>query len=311
MTASPTPTSPGAHGVLVVDKPRGPTSHDVVAWARRALGTRAVGHAGTLDPMATGVLVLGVGEGTKLTSYLMSEDKGYETTITLGAETDSLDAEGRVVEEAEVPALELTAVERACVAFVGTYLQRAPAVSAIKRDGVALHERVRRGEVVDAPEREVRCDAIEVLAVRPGEIDLRIHCGKGFYVRSLGRDLSLSLGTRGHLSALRRIRSGAFAVSDALDGEVLVKARTDEGAREVVRGALLPLERAIASMEPVVVGAAGARDLRHGKAFRAPEPRVREPLAALDDHGELVAIVRWVDGALRVVRGIVPRAERR
>src|SRR5690349_8790527 len=114
-------------GVLVVDKPRGPTSHDVVALARKALGTRAIGHAGTLDPMATGVLVLGVGEGTKLSPFLMGQDKEYETTIALGAETASLDAEGAIVETAPVPAIDRAAVERAVARFVGTYLQRAPA----------------------------------------------------------------------------------------------------------------------------------------------------------------------------------------
>ncbi|AKF06244.1 tRNA pseudouridine synthase B [Sandaracinus amylolyticus] len=295
--------------MLVVDKPRGPTSHDVVAWARRALGTRAVGHAGTLDPMATGVLVLGVGEGTKLTPYLMSEDKAYETTIVLGAETDTLDAEGRATSEHDVPALDRATVEAACARFVGTYLQRAPAVSAIKKDGVALHERVRRGEDVEAPEREVRCDAIEVLDVRAREIDLRVRCGKGFYVRSLGRDLARELGTRGHLGALRRTRSGAFGAEDALSGEVLQRARRgDEDARAQVRASLRSLEAALSTIARLDVGASGARELRHGRALRIEEPVVREPIAALDESGELVAIVRWSEGALRVVRGFAPRA---
>ncbi|UJR81133.1 tRNA pseudouridine(55) synthase TruB [Sandaracinus amylolyticus] len=298
------------HGVLVVDKPRGPTSHDVVAWARRALGTRAVGHAGTLDPMATGVLVLGIGEGTKLTPYLMSEDKGYETTIVLGAETDTLDAEGRVTSEHDVPALDRARVEAACARFVGTYLQRAPAVSAIKKDGVALHERVRRGEDVEAPEREVRCDAIDVLDVRAREIDLRVRCGKGFYVRSLGRDLARALGTGGHLGVLRRTRSGAFSVDDALSGELLQRARGgDEDARAQVRASLRSLEGALSTITRLDVGVSGARELRHGRAFRIEEPAVREPIAALDEAGELVAIVRWNEGALRVVRGFAPRTK--
>lgn len=300
----------GASGVLVVDKPRGPTSHDVVAWARRALGTRAVGHAGTLDPMATGVLVLGVGEGTKLTTFLHADDKAYEATIELGAETDTLDAEGRVVEEVAVPALDRGAVEAAAARFVGTYLQRAPVVSAIKQGGVALHARARRGEVVEAPEREVRCDAIDVRDVRARAIDLVVRCGKGFYVRSLARDLARALGTRGHLGALRRIESGAFRVEGALDGEVLRRAREgDEGARARARGALRPLEGALDGMEAARVGAEGARALRQGKRWPWAEPARRAPIAALGARGELVAVVRWEAGALRVVRGFREEAE--
>ncbi|MDQ3035811.1 MAG: tRNA pseudouridine(55) synthase TruB, partial [Myxococcota bacterium] len=254
-------------GVLVVDKPRGPTSHDVVSWARRALGTRAVGHAGTLDPMATGVLVLGIGEGTKLTSFVMGEDKEYETTIALGAETDTLDAEGEVIATSDVPALDRAVVERAAAMFVGTISQRAPVVSAIKRDGVALHERVRRGEDVVAPVREVRCDAIDVLDVREREIDLRVRCGKGFYVRSLGRDLASALGTHGHLSALRRTRIGELGVDEAVAGEVLLRARgDDESAREIVRAGVRPLVRSLGSMATVRVDEAGARELWHGRA---------------------------------------------
>lgn len=289
-------------GVLVVDKPHGPTSHDVVAWARRALGTRAVGHAGTLDPMATGVLVLGVGEGTKLTPYLMGEDKEYEATIALGAETDTLDAHGEIVERAEVD-VDRARVEALLPRFLGTYLQRAPAVSAIKKDGVALHERVRRGEDVVAPEREVTCHGLDVLAVREREIDLQVRCAKGFYVRSLGRDLARALGTRGHLSRLRRTRSGAFSADLALDGELLRRARDDEGARELARRALIPLADAVAGMTRVAVDDAGARDVRHGRPLRVERPEQLEPIAVLDGAGALLAIARWQDGALRVVRG--------
>lgn len=288
-------------GVLVVDKPRGPTSHDVVAWARRALETRAVGHAGTLDPMASGVLVLGVGEGTKLTSYLMADDKEYETTIALGAETDTLDADGTIVERAPVPALDRAAVEAACARFVGTYLQRAPAISAIKKDGVALHARVRRGEEVIGPEREVRCDAIEGISIGDGSVSLRVRCGKGFYVRSLGRDLARALGTRGHLVALRRIASGAFA--GGIDAEIVRRARDEEGARASVRAAIVPLADAIGAMARIVVDEASARDVRHGKRVKAPPPEREGPVAVLDRAGALLAIARWDEGALRVLRG--------
>lgn len=297
--------SPGVatNGVLVIDKPSGPTSHDVVAWARRALGTRTVGHAGTLDPMATGVLVLGIGEGTKLTSYLMGEDKEYETTLALGSETDTLDADGSVIAQALVPALERAKIELALRDFVGVYGQVAPAVSAIKQEGVPLHERVRRGEVVSAPLREVRCERIDVLAIREREIDLRVRCGKGFYVRSLGRDLALALGTRGHLRSLRRTRSGLFDGKDALAGEVLRRAREDEAARAEVRAAVRPLVPSIESMSKIEVDSAGVRELRCGRPLRWDEPAEHEPIFAIGPGPELVAIVRWSEGSLRVIRG--------
>lgn len=296
-------SSTSTNGVLVVDKPAGVTSHDIVGWARRALGTRAVGHAGTLDPMATGVLVLGIGEGTKLTSYLMGQDKQYDTTLALGVETDTLDADGVIVAEAPVQTLDVATVERAIRAFVGTYGQVAPRVSAIKQGGVPLHARVRRGEEVSAPEREVRCEGIDVLGIREGEIDLRVRCGKGFYVRSLGRDLARALGTCGHLRSLRRTRSGIFDVREALSGETLRRARQDESERAEVCAAVHPLVTSIESLSTIEIDSAGVRELRCGRPIRWDEPARHEPIFALGPGPELVAIVRWREGALRVIRG--------
>jgi tRNA pseudouridine55 synthase len=291
-------------GVLVVDKVRGPTSHDVVAWARKALGTPAIGHAGTLDPMATGVLVLGVGEGTKLTSYLMGQGKTYEATLALGIETDTLDAEGKETERADVPALGLADVDVAARAFVGTYLQRAPVVSAIKRGGMRLHERARRGEDVEAPEREVTCEAIDVVAVREREIDLRLRCASGFYVRALARDLARRLGTRGHLSALRRTRSGTFGVETALPGETLRDAaRGDEAAKRTCAGALVDLARACDGLARLDVDEEGERAARHGRAIEHRGAPPSGPIA-LVARGALIAIGRLdPDGHIRVVRG--------
>ena len=173
-------------GLLVVDKPIGPTSHDVVQWARRVLGTSQVGHTGTLDPMASGVLVLGVGQGTKLMPHLGAEDKRYEATLRLGRGTRTLDAEGEVLERVRVPeGLTPERVREVAAAFVGTLSQQAPDVSAIKVGGRALHERVRAGETVDAPFRDVVCHALEVHALQPvlndpeGALDvtLALHTG--------------------------------------------------------------------------------------------------------------------------------------
>ncbi|MGB9339614.1 MAG: tRNA pseudouridine(55) synthase TruB, partial [Polyangiales bacterium] len=143
------------NGVLIVDKPAGCTSHDVVQRVRKAIGQRSVGHAGTLDPLATGVLVVALGEGTKLVSHLQRDDKRYEVSIALGAETDSLDADGEIVRTAEVPALDRETVEKALATFIGRHPQEAPKLSAIKVGGTPLHRRMRRGEEVEAPVREV------------------------------------------------------------------------------------------------------------------------------------------------------------
>lgn len=303
------------HGVLVVDKPRGPTSHDVVARVRRALGTRAVGHAGTLDPMATGVLVVAVGEGTKLVRWLTADDKVYRATLALGAETDTFDAEGSVVERAAVPALSVERVRDAAEAFTGTFLQRAPAFSAIKVGGRALHERARRGEEVEPPEREVTAHRLEVLEVAGDRIELELEVSKGFYVRSLARDLARALGTRGHLAALRRTRSGAFDLRGALDGEVLERAAAgDEGARSVVRGSLRALADACARMPRAVLVGRAPDDARHGRPIQLEHARGAEalaegtePIALLDERGALLAVGALRDARLHVVRGL--RAE--
>ena len=291
------------HGVLVVDKPEGPTSHDVVAWARRALGTRAVGHAGTLDPMATGALVLAIGEGTKLVPYLTLDEKEYDFELVLGSETDTLDAQGAVVAEAEVPALDEETVRRVASGFVGPQQQRPPAYSAIKVDGVALHRRARRGEAVEAPLRAVTVHALRLRSLAP--LAFSVRASKGFYVRSLGRDLARALGTVGHLGALRRTASGPFRVQDALPGALLSAARGDEALRPSVRARVMPLEQAVLGMPRTTLDAHGAADARAGRAVR-PVPASLEDgavVAMLGPAGELVAIGERRGDALAVRRG--------
>ncbi len=299
-------------GVLVVDKPRGLSSHDVVQLARRALGTRTVGHAGTLDPLATGVLVLGVGEGTKLLRYLTDTDKSYSATLRLGVATDSLDSDGRVVQTAAVPSnLDLETVSAAAAPFVGEHLQVAPVVSAIKRDGVALYERVRRGEDVVAPERRVVLRQVEIISVGDAEIELHVHVGKGFYVRAFGRDLAFALGTVGHLVALRRESSGGFDLAQALPAAWLRQARTDEAARARVLEAMLPLSEALPQAPRVKVDDAGVIDARHGRVITAsrvvtgevPAGEV-EPVLVLDAHDTPIVLARAREGRLEVVRGL-------
>lgn len=210
-------------GILLVDKPQGITSHDVVARARRALGTRKVGHAGTLDPMATGLLVLGVEWATRLLTFIVGLDKTYEATIRLGVTTDSDDADG--IETSRVDASTLAAIEDAAVlagiaGLTGTISQVPSTVSAIKVDGRRAYDLARAGEKVELKAREVTVSRFAVLDVRRGpgvlDLDVVVDCSSGTYIRALARDLGAGLGVGGHLTALRRTHIGAFDVADAV-----------------------------------------------------------------------------------------------
>ena len=209
-------------GILVVDKPEGPTSHAIVARARKAYGTRRVGHAGTLDPLATGVLVLGIGSATRLLGHLSGQGKEYLATICLGVTTTTDDSQGEVVTAAGARVTP-EAVAKAMAAWTGDVRQRPSAVSAVHVDGKRAHERVRAGEEVHLPERDVRIDAFDLLDLRQGDldgtpvtfVDVRVACSAGTYVRALARDVGQALGVGGHVTALRRTRSGELALEDA------------------------------------------------------------------------------------------------
>jgi tRNA pseudouridine55 synthase len=304
-----------SHGVLLCDKAAGRSSHGIVALLRKALQTRDVGHAGTLDPMATGVLVLAVGEGLKVLRYLVFDDKVYEGTVRLGTETHTHDAEGKVVATAAVPdGLSLDDVNEVCRRFIGQITQRAPTVSALKQGGVALFERVRRGEIVEAPERSVFVESITVLAVRAAEIDLRVHCGKGFYVRALARDLGIALGTLGHLSALRRVRSGGFTLDGSVTTELLVAAASgDVACRQELASKVWPIGRALGDVLRLSLDDVGVGHVRQGR----PVPSAHvvggampnadaeiEPVLLCDAGGTPVALARCSGAVLHVVRGL-------
>lgn len=206
-----------ASGIVVVDKPEGMTSHDVVARLRRIFGTRKVGHAGTLDPMATGVLVAGIERGTKLLAHLVAEDKVYETTIRLGAVTTTDDAEGKVISTADASGITDEQIAAAVEHLTGDIMQVPATVSAIKIDGKRAHELARAGEQVDIPARPVTVHSFEH-TVRRGahvDIDARVHCSSGTYIRALARDLGEKLQVGGHLIALRRLRVGPFSIDEA------------------------------------------------------------------------------------------------
>ena len=203
----------------MIDKPDGMTSHDVVAKVRRILGTRKVGHAGTLDPMATGVLVLGVDRATRLLGHLMLTDKAYDATVRLGVATTTDDAEGEVVSTASADGVTDEAISAGLAAMVGDIEQVPSAVSAIKVDGRRAYDLVRAGEQVELKARPVRIDAIEVGAVRRGDgivdADIAVRCSSGTYIRAIARDLGAALGVGGHLTALRRTQVGPFGLDRA------------------------------------------------------------------------------------------------
>jgi tRNA pseudouridine55 synthase len=294
--------APAPSGVLVIDKPRGPTSHDVVARVRRALATREVGHAGTLDPMATGVLVVAAGEATKLVPWLTAHRKEYEATVALGTETDSLDADGRETRRAPPDAGLLDALSESRGPSIAPRLRAAleaelartqqvpPAFSAIQQGGERAHARARRGETVELAPRDVRVHRLELLACsqEPPWLAVRVEVDKGYYVRSLARDLAAALGTLGHLTSLRRTRSGCFTLDEALP----LDTPPDELAARA-----LPVAR---------LTAVGARDARYGRAVQpgdldAPAPG---PCAWLDAGDALVAVGEvGTDGKGRVLRG--------
>ena len=301
--------------VLVVDKPQGPTSHDVVAKVRRALRTKAVGHCGTLDPMATGVLVLALEDGTRLVPWLTVDDKAYEATVRLGLATDSFDADGK--ETAQVPpSAELVAALQALVENPGAVApliahaveaervraqQLPPAISAIRIGGERAHAIARRGETPELAPRDI---AVRSLVVTGGGLEpypflrLAVDVTKGYFVRSLARDLAEALGTVGHLTALRRTRSGAFSLADAI---------AIDAPPDALRAALLPVADAARRALPVsVLTAGGVTAAGHGQ--RLMPDQLRDPHATasawLDEAGLLVAIGQVdEDGGGRVLRG--------
>ena len=224
-------------GVLLVDKAPDMTSHDVVAIARRALrsmGVEKVGHCGTLDPLATGLLILTIGKGTKIQDLIMAEDKEYVGTMKLGEVTDSQDADGVVTETKPVPEISRDELDAAFAKFHGDFYQIPPMVSAIKKNGVPLYKLARKGQVVEREPRFVHVYAHEINEVRIPEIDFRVVCSKGFYVRTYAHDIGESLGCGAHLRALRRTKSGKFSVEGAVTVDALKNGDVDEVLKKIL-----------------------------------------------------------------------------
>jgi tRNA pseudouridine55 synthase len=248
------------NGLLVIDKPAGMTSHDVVAACRRVLGERRVGHAGTLDPPATGVLVVGVGRATRLLRFVEDTQKEYRTDALFGVRTTTLDAEGDVVAEADAFALTEERVRAVLPSFIGEIDQVPPMVSAIKVGGEPLYRKARRGEEVERAPRRVRVEQLELESFTPGpraRATLRIRCSRGTYVRSLVADIGEAVGTGAHVATLRRLRVGPFGEEAAIP----LAGVSDE--------ALRPMDEAVAGYPRRSVDEDGARALVHGKPLAA------------------------------------------
>ncbi|KQV05190.1 tRNA pseudouridine(55) synthase TruB [Leifsonia sp. Root112D2] len=299
--------TPSASGILLVDKAQGWTSHDAVARTRRLAGTRKVGHAGTLDPMATGLLVLGIGSSTRLLTYVVGADKEYEATIRLGAGTSTDDAEGELLvwaPAASVRALTDDAVRAAIAELTGHIKQVPSAVSAIKVDGKRAYARVRAGEDVVLAARSVTVTSFELLDSDPVNLDdgvcaldlrVRVECSSGTYIRALARDLGAALGVGGHLTALRRTRVGPFRVADAASIEGM----------DVAARLLAPASAASALFPRYDLTTEQAIDLGHGKRLELPDAQLDQlpggPVAAIAPDGRLVGLVEFWGSQVRVL----------
>jgi len=289
-------------GVLLVDKPEGTTSAGVIRALKPRLGHAKVGHLGTLDPFASGLLPLCLGEATKVARYLLVEHKAYEGTIRLGTATDTLDRTGTPIDTAPVPALAQAALDAVAARFTGRQQQVPPMYSALKRDGVPLYELARRGLEVERAPREVTIESLELVLRAADRIDFRVACSKGTYVRVLAADVGRALETRAHLERLRRTRVGAFRVEDATAVDALL-ALAPAAALPV-----LAVREALAGYPAVAAPPDALERLRRGQ--QAPLARLPAPRAAgetallLDPAGDVAAIIEAAGArpAWRLVR---------
>lgn len=282
------------HGFLVVDKEPGMTSHDVVAIARRALGTRKVGHAGTLDPMATGVLVLGFNNGTRLLQYITDGDKSYQATVVLGVSTITDDFEGEVIATVDASAITDEQINAELGSMRGTFMQRPSSVSAVKVDGERAYDRVRSGETVVLASREVTISRLDILQIRRSkkrvEIDIEVTCSAGTYIRAIARDCGDGLKVGGHLSALRRTRVAGFTTTGAASIAGLKSAEFSTLDLADVARATFPV-REIALDEKL--------ELSFGRTLTAnPADGV---YAGISPANELIALLSNVDGKAKPI----------
>jgi tRNA pseudouridine55 synthase len=296
-----------ADAVLVIDKPSGLTSFDVVRAVRRATGVRRVGHGGTLDPLASGVLPICLGEATKLAQFLLAADKEYEVTVRLGVETDTDDADGAPTATHDAQSIGEAAVRQALGRFRGAIDQVPPVYSALKRDGKALYAHARAGAPVVPESRAVVVHALELTRFEgPAAVGLRVHCSKGTYIRSIARDLGRALGVGAHVTTLRRTRSGPFSLAEARPLPEVLLAISESRESDLPR---VTLVSALRHLVQRTVGPELARDLRIGRriswdALTAGAAETADtPVCVVDAAGELVTVAeRGADALVRTIR---------
>jgi tRNA pseudouridine55 synthase len=301
------------HGVLVIDKPQGPTSHDIVAVARRALREKRIGHTGTLDPMATGVLPLVLGKATRLAALLSSDEKSYDAAVRLGEATATYDAAERIAAGTAppiAPDVQRADIDRVVERFRGSFDQVPPPFSAKKLGGTPAYKLARKDQAPALAPVRVTVHALEVLGYEDGLLRLRVQSSSGFYVRSLAHDIGVQLGCGAHLEGLRRTRAGTFT----LDGAVTVDELT--GRPDIARERTIPLRRLLTHIPAALLNAQGARKASHGNPLalsdlretgsgtifgtRVPEEQPMPSVRLLDPDGELIGIAKLAaDGLLR------------
>jgi tRNA pseudouridine55 synthase len=292
-------------GFLFIDKPGGWTSHDVVARARSLLGVRRIGHAGTLDPMATGLLVLGVGRATRLLRFVQAAPKQYEARAVFGVATDTLDADGAVLERTPMD-IDEEDVQAVLSRFVGTVLQVPPMVSALRVGGRRLYDLARQGLEVEREPRPVRIHELELTDFAPGpypEVAFRVRCGSGTFVRTLADDIAGSLGGRAHLVELRRTAIGSIDVAGAVTMDAMERAAEDG----TLHGFVVPAAAGLRDLPIVTVDDATAEAVGNGAVFPAPALAMTRPgeHAVVDASGRLLAVYRS-DGRRAVPEVVLP-----
>lgn len=272
-------------GLLVVNKPSGKSSHDIVYAVRRITGEARVGHAGTLDPLATGVLVICLGQAVRVSEYLVEHDKKYRARARLGIETDTFDATGRVLATREVN-VSSAEIAGALASFTGKILQKPPAHSAVQLDGVRAYKMARKGIAFELEPRQVEIHSITLREIERDEVEFDVHCGKGTFIRSLVHDLGENLGTGAHLTALTRLASGPFTIESSVTLEEL-----EADAPQGLERRLLPIDRALLGFDSVSLDNSLARGVKQGKFIQMP-PNLRTPIVrAYDEQGTLVALL--------------------
>ena len=286
-------TRPVADGILVLDKPKNVTSMEMVRLAKRVTRVKRVGHAGTLDPIATGVLPICFGQATRLMEFMVDGRKIYKAEFTLGAATDTYDADGTQTHTGDASSVTREDVEAKLGDFLGAILQRPPMYSALKHEGQRLYELARAGVEVEREEREVVVHDIELLDWAPPKLTLRVECGRGFYMRTLADDLGESLGCYAHLSELERARSGEFSIEDSVSAEELGQVEDEEAWRDL----LLPPDAALRGLETLSVDSAAERHIRDGRSITLPATSTYakhlEARRAYSTDGRFLAVVRF------------------